>query len=41
MMGLAEGDARTAACDGAGVDGAEAVEEGAGPWSGASWVRDA
>ena len=28
VMGLAEGDARAAACDEAGIDGIEAAEEG-------------
>ena len=41
VVGLAEGYARAAACDGAGVDWGEAFEEGAGPRRGARWVGDA
>ena len=41
VMGLAEGDARAAAGNEAGIDGIEAAEEGRVPRSGTGGVRDA
>lgn len=41
MMRLSEGDARAAACDGAGINGREALEEGGGPGCCAGGVGEA